>query len=100
MKYSRIFKYLITEPKLITSNNAATIRDLEACSKYMFAVGFRDPKYGAGPLSEPYKVDTHFNPRARPKQLRVTQTDKADTIVVSWKASCQIAANPMNYTVC
>ena len=85
---------------MVTNSIGTTIRDLEACSKYVFAVGIRDPFYGSGPLSEPYKVDTHFNPRARPKQLRVTQSDKVDALVVSWRASCDTTDVPINYTVC
>lgn len=64
----------------------------------MFSVGIRDPTFGSGPLSEIYKVETHFNPRARPKQLRVTY-DKIDTVYVSWRASCDVIDTPINYTV-
>lgn len=76
-----------------------TIRDLEACSKYMFSIGIRDNTFGSGPLSEPYKIETHFSPRARPKQLRVSPSDKIDTIFVSWRASCDLIDTPINYTV-
>ncbi|XP_043466543.1 sortilin-related receptor-like isoform X3 [Leptopilina heterotoma] len=90
---------LYKEAKVITSHVGTTIRDLEACSKYMFSVGIRDNTFGSGPLSEPYKIETHFSPRARPKQLRVSPSDKIDTIFVSWRASCDLIDTPINYTI-
>lgn len=85
--------------KLITSNLTATIKDLEACESYVFAVGVIGD-YGAGPLNLPVTVATHFNKRAPPKRLRVTPApDKNDSIIVSWSASCPTIDEPISYTV-
>lgn len=85
-------------PKLITTNMTATIRDLEACEYYIFAVGVRGD-YGAGSLSQPVTVATHFNAKAPPKRLRVSRADKADTMIVSWSSSCPTIDEPIAYTV-
>lgn len=85
--------------KLLTTNLTATIKNLEACESYMFAVGVIG-NYGAGPLHQPVSVTTHFNKRAPPKRLRVTPTpDKNDSIIVSWSASCPTIDEPISYTV-
>lgn len=84
---------------MITPNLTATIKDLEACESYVFAVGVYGD-YGAGPLNQPITVTTHFNKRAPPKRLRVTPSpDKNDSIIVSWSASCPSIDEPISYTV-
>ncbi|CAL7939536.1 unnamed protein product [Xylocopa violacea] len=84
--------------KLLTTNLSATIKDLEACESYIFAVGVNGD-YGAGPLSEPVMVFTHFNKRAPPKKLKVTPLDRPDAIVISWSASCPNIDEPIRYTI-
>lgn len=85
--------------KFNTTNLTATIKDLEACESYVFAVGVNGD-YGAGPLNQPITVTTHFNKRAPPKRLRVTPSpDKNDSIIVSWSASCPSIDEPISYTV-
>ncbi|XP_076622054.1 sortilin-related receptor [Colletes latitarsis] len=84
--------------KLLTTNVSATIKDLEACEFYMFAVGVNGD-YGAGALTPPIPVFTHFNQRAPPKKLRVMPSDKQDTIVVSWSSSCPTIDEPIQYTI-
>jgi hypothetical protein len=79
-------------------NLTVTIRDLEACESYIFAVGVRG-QYGAGPLSQPVTVTTHFNAKAPPKRLRVSRAEKADTMIVSWSSSCPIIDEKIGYTV-
>lgn len=64
----------------------------------MFAVGVNGD-YGAGPLSQPVSVFTHFNQRAPPKKLKVTPTERLDTIIISWSASCPNIDEPIRYTV-
>lgn len=86
------------EYKLLTTNLSATIKDLEACETYVFSVGVNGD-YGAGPLSPPVTVFTHFNQRAPPKKLRVTPSDRHDTIVISWSASCPTIDEPIKYTI-
>ena len=90
--------FVLTAPKLKTTNLTATIRDLEACDSYIFAVGVRG-EYGAGPLSQPVTVVTHFNAKAPPKRLRVIRADKPDTMIVSWSSSCLTVDDPIGYTV-
>ncbi|XP_016840986.1 sortilin-related receptor, L(DLR class) A repeats-containing-like isoform X2 [Nasonia vitripennis] len=85
-------------PKLITTNLTATIRDLEACEYYIFAVGVKGD-YGAGSLSQPVTVATHFNAKAPPKRLRVSRAEKADTMIVSWSSSCPTIDEPIAYTI-
>ncbi|XP_011882721.1 PREDICTED: sortilin-related receptor-like [Vollenhovia emeryi] len=85
--------------KLVTTNLTATIKDLEACESYVFAVGVIGD-HGAGPLNQPMTVTTHFNKRAPPKRLRVTPSaDKNDSIIVSWSASCPTIDEPISYTI-
>ncbi|XP_025152986.1 sortilin-related receptor isoform X2 [Harpegnathos saltator] len=85
--------------KLTTTNLTATIKDLEACEAYFFAVGVNG-EYGAGPLNQPVSVTTHFNKRAPPKRLRVTpSSDKNDSFIVSWYASCPTIDEPISYTI-
>jgi len=92
-------KIFFTAHRLITSNLTATIKDLEACESYVFAVGVIGD-YGTGPLSQPITVTTHFNKRAPPKRLRVTASpEKDDKIIVSWSASCPTIDEPISYTV-
>lgn len=83
----------------MTTNLAATIKDLEACESYFFAVGVHGDEYGAGPLSEPVFLPTHYNPTAPPKRVRVAPTEKSDTIVVFWSASCATIEEPISYTI-
>ena len=90
---------LFEEPKLLTTNLTAAVKDLEACENYVYAVGVRGP-YGAGPLSQPVTKPTFYNERAPPKKLKVTQSDKPDAIIVSWRASCPMINDPISYTVC
>ncbi|XP_053974316.1 sortilin-related receptor-like [Hylaeus volcanicus] len=84
--------------KLLTTNLSATIKDLEACEYYMFAVGVNG-EYGAGPLSTPVSIFTHFNQRAPPKKLRVASTSRPDSIIISWSASCPTIDEPIKYTI-
>lgn len=86
------------EYKFLTTNLSATIKDLEACETYLFAVGVNG-EYGAGALSAPVTVFTHFNQRAPPKKLRVTSSDRHDTIIISWNASCPTIDEPIRYTI-
>lgn len=96
--YALNMQDLYKAPKFKTTNQTATIRDLEACEWYIFAVGVRGD-YGAGPLSQPVTVATHYNPKAPPKRLRVTRGDKADTMIVSWSSSCQTIDEQIAYTL-
>lgn len=98
--YALNMQDLFKEPKLITTNLKTSIKDLEACESYVFAVGLVGP-YGAGPLSPPMNVPTYYNARAPPKNLRVTAaaSNKPDTIIVSWSASCVMMDEPTNYTI-
>ncbi|KAL6422754.1 hypothetical protein ACFW04_010753 [Cataglyphis niger] len=85
--------------KFKTTNLTTTIKDLEACESYFFAVGVIGD-YGAGPLCQPITVPTYFNQRAPPKRLRVTPSpDKNDSIIVSWSASCPTIDEPISYTI-
>lgn len=77
---------------------SATIRNLEACEFYVFAVGVNGD-YGAGPLSAPVTVFTNFNQRAPPKKLRVIPMESHDTVVISWSASCPNIDEEIRYTV-
>ncbi|XP_034183961.1 sortilin-related receptor [Osmia lignaria lignaria] len=86
------------EYKLLTTNLSVTIKDLEACESYVFSVGVNGD-YGAGPLSQPVTVLTHYNQRAPPKKLRVSATDKPNSIIVSWSASCPTIDEPIRYTI-
>ncbi|XP_011301031.1 sortilin-related receptor [Fopius arisanus] len=96
--YGLSMQDLFQEPKLVTPNLTTSIKDLEACETYLFAVGLYGP-YGAGPLSPPKKVPTHYNSRAPPKDLRVTASSKADTVIVSWSASCVTLDEAIRYTI-
>ncbi|XP_034941871.1 sortilin-related receptor-like [Chelonus insularis] len=96
--YALNMQDLFKEYKLLTNNNIASIKNLEACESYIFAVGVRDT-YGAGPLCEPITVLTYYNPRAPPKQLRVTPSHKPDSIIVSWSASCMMIDDPITYKI-
>lgn len=89
---------MIKEYKYLTTNMTATIKDLEACEKYLFGVGVYGD-YGAGPLSLPVTVTTLFNVRASPKNVRVTLSNKSDSIIVSWSASCPMIDEPIRYTI-
>ncbi|XP_066589021.1 sortilin-related receptor-like [Prorops nasuta] len=89
---------IFKEYKLLTKNLTATIRDLEACENYLFSVGVYG-EYGAGQLSLFSRVSTHYNPRAPPKRLRVTASDKMESIIVSWDASCSTIDEPISYTI-
>lgn len=90
---------LLQSPKLLTSNLTATLKNLEACESYVFAVGVRGDTYGAGPLGQPVTVSTYYDIHAPPKRLRVTPSDKPDTVIVSWSASCPMIVEPIKYTV-
>ncbi|XP_012284613.1 sortilin-related receptor [Orussus abietinus] len=96
--YALNMQDLFREPHLFTTNKTTTVRDLEACESYVFAVGIRG-SYGAGPLSQPVTVTTHFNARAPPKRLRVSPTDKSESIIVSWSSSCPTIDEPISYTI-
>lgn len=64
----------------------------------MFAVGVNGD-YGAGALSPPVTVQTNFNKRAPPKKLKIMPTERPDTIIISWSASCLTINEPIPYTV-
>lgn len=97
--YNGKYFILFLAYKLKTTNLTATIKDLQACESYFFAVGVIGD-YGAGPLCQPITVPTYFNKRAHPKRLRVTPSpDKNDSIIVSWSASCPTIDEPISYTV-
>ncbi|XP_046815781.1 sortilin-related receptor-like isoform X1 [Vespa crabro] len=84
------------EYRYLTTNLTATIKDLQACESYIFGVGVNGD-YGAGPLSQPVAVTTHFNVRAPPKRVKVS--NKSDSIIVSWSASCPTIDEPISYTI-
>ncbi|XP_046432202.1 sortilin-related receptor-like isoform X1 [Neodiprion fabricii] len=88
---------LMEEARFTTSNLTTSIRNLEACEVYMFAVGVLGD-FGAGPLSPPFQVSTHYNIRAAPKQLSIT-TSGNDEIIVSWSSSCPRIDEPVVYMV-
>ncbi|XP_023246072.1 sortilin-related receptor isoform X2 [Copidosoma floridanum] len=90
---------LYKAPKLLTTNQTVTIRDLEACESYIFAVGVRG-EYGAGPLSQPVTITTVFNAKAPPKRLKVTRSsEKGESVIVLWEASCQTIEEPIGYKI-
>lgn len=91
-----MFFFFFLEYRYLTTNLTATIKDLEACESYIFGVGVYGD-YGAGPLSQPVAVSTHFNVRAPPKRVKVS--NKSDSIIVSWSASCTTIDEPISYTV-
>lgn len=94
-----IFLFLFLAAKHITTNLTATIKDLEACEAYFFAVGVIGD-YGAGPLNQPHTVTTHFNKRAPPKKLRVAPSpNENDSMIVSWMSSCPAVDEIISYTV-
>lgn len=73
----------------MTTNETATVTDLDACSTYLFAVGVVGP-IGYGPLSSSFKqVTTSVNDRAPPKDVQVG-SDGSDMLkmVVKWSPSC------------
>lgn len=85
--------------KIITTNQTVTIRDLEACESYIFAVGVRGD-YGAGPLSQPITVTTFFNAKAPPKRPKITRSSENDeSVIVLWESSCPTLEEPIGYTV-
>ncbi|KAF7992430.1 hypothetical protein HCN44_001755 [Aphidius gifuensis] len=90
---------LFSQAKILTKNLTHTIKELEACESYLFAVGVNDNSYGAGPLSEPVNVQTHYNAQAPPKSLRVAPLLQPDSIILSWSSSCRIMDEPVNYTI-
>lgn len=96
--YSHWSYHYFSEYKLLTTNLSATIKELEACESYVFAVGVNGD-YGAGPLSQPVTVFTHFNQQAAPKKVKVTPTDNLNSIIISWSASCPNIDEPIRYTV-
>ncbi|XP_017764096.1 PREDICTED: sortilin-related receptor-like [Eufriesea mexicana] len=83
--------------KFRTSNLSTTIKDLEACESYVFAVGVNGD-YGAGPLITA-RAFTHFNQRAPPKKVKVISLEKRNTIIISWSASCPNIDEPIRYTI-
>ena len=94
-----IFLFLFLAAKFVTTNLTATIKDLEACEAYGFAVGVIGD-YGAGPLNQPVTVITHFSKRAPPKRLRVAPVqNKNDSMIVSWMSSCPAVDEMISYTV-
>lgn len=96
--YYEIFFFFFTEYKVLTTNLTTAVRNLEACETYMFAVGLYGD-FGAGPLSPPVNVSTHYNARAAPKRLRVIPSEKSEEVIVSWSSSCPRMDKPINYTV-
>ncbi|XP_043284191.1 sortilin-related receptor-like isoform X2 [Venturia canescens] len=96
--YALNIQDLFGPPKLITSNLTATVKNLEACESYVFAVGVRGT-YGAGPLSQPVSVPTYYDIHAPPKRLRVTPAENPGTIIVSWSASCPMVVEPIKYVI-
>ncbi|XP_031838991.2 sortilin-related receptor [Nomia melanderi] len=96
--YSNIFATVFDERKLLTTNLTVTIENLEACKQYWFAVGVNG-EYGVGPLCPPIGVFTSFNARAPPKRPRVLKSDRDDTIIIAWTASCYDIYEPIKYTI-
>ncbi|XP_058808716.1 sortilin-related receptor-like [Phymastichus coffea] len=96
--YALNMQDLYKAPKFVTTNQTVTIRELEACEWYIFAVGVKGD-YGAGPLSQPVTVATHFNPKAPPKRLKINRGEKPDSMIVSWSSSCQTTDEATAYTL-
>lgn len=87
-------------PKLSTKALNATVRNLEACESYIFAVGVIGP-LGLGPLSaNPSTLVTRFNVNAAPKNLMVTGDPHNETIMhVQWRSSCPAMTDKVSYMV-
>lgn len=55
---------------LVTRDTGLTVRGLQACQSYAFAVSVVGP-VGFGPASEPATVETKYSPGAPPRDLKV-----------------------------
>lgn len=90
----------VSEPKFVTTELTAVIKDLAACESYTFDIGLVGP-YGLGPLSGhlPTKV-TYFNTKAPPKNLRVfTEPTNVTMMSITWSSSCPIMRDNVSYIV-
>ncbi|CAK9806758.1 Sortilin-related receptor [Anthophora plagiata] len=96
--YAMNMMEFLKEYKLLTTNLTTTIKHLEACESYVFAVGVNGD-YGAGPFCQPVTVFTHFNKGAPPKKVRVTPLENYGDIMITWIASCPIIEEPIRYTI-
>jgi len=92
---------LYAGPKQKTSDLNTTITDLEACEKYVFAVGVVGP-LGLGALSEyPLLASTRFNVSAAPKNLEVSSVHHNETVMdIRWQSSCPVMTDKIGYMVC
>jgi len=95
----------------VTSDNTMTVRDLESCASYTFAVAIvggaedeadqttNDGSHGAfGPPSQFYPKATKYSAGAPPKNLRaVLQGDVA--ILLTWNASCPTVEDGIGYEI-
>jgi len=78
-------------PRFKTSMSTVTIKDLAACTDYLFTVAILRPALGK--MSNQKEVHTRFDPLAPPKDVEVKNR------TVSWKPSCPAVAKQLGYVV-
>ncbi|KAJ8982348.1 hypothetical protein NQ317_013098, partial [Molorchus minor] len=95
INHEEIFK----KPQQTTTNEMATITNLDACEIYFFAVGIVGP-IGYGPLSTTFtQISTSVNPKAPPKKVQVIEEGQNSLkLKVQWVPSCP-TVQPKNYII-
>jgi len=89
----------VSEEEMIRSNpilvktTTATIRDLSACTDYIFAVAVFDPKVGLGRMSNLVHTSTKFSPTASPRNVTVVDN------TLYWEAPCDTMTQSLGYVI-
>jgi len=78
-------------PRYYTSEHSIKIKDLSACTDYLFIVAVFQPALGK--MSNQKPVNTRFDHMAPPKDVRV------ENRIVYWKPSCPAVSQPLGYVL-
>nr|CAI5865438.1 unnamed protein product [Callosobruchus analis] len=87
--YGLTISELLEKPRLRTMNETATVKDLDSCTSYLFAVGLVGP-VGYGPIPvHLQQISTAENPKAPPKRVSVSAFGGDGLkMKVSWMPPC------------
>uniref|UniRef100_W4VRP1 Sortilin-related receptor n=1 Tax=Corethrella appendiculata TaxID=1370023 RepID=W4VRP1_9DIPT len=84
---------LLGAPKLKTNKTNAKITDFLACEAYLVSVGIVGP-LGPGPLGRnPKTVNTLYNEKKPPRNLKVDINDTSREMIIQWEHSCPLQNN-------
>jgi len=91
--------FIFAEPRIVTKQLSAEVKDLLPCKSYLIAVGIVGP-VGPGPLGRNLQtIETKFNSSEAPKNLHAEINEETNQMTLNWEHSCPFSGFNLGYIV-